>query len=142
MRARIFLEHPDDVKQAVMVLLWLFSVNPRPRPLYGRCIKHACRLLKVMAVREGSDVHWILAKEAKHRLELAGMKGHEVKNERRWANAWAQLQETHTFKNDVAQRDIATGRRSPRAEPRVKAIAVRARKKRVQGEATFKMPKL
>ena len=143
MRTRIFIEHPEDVQQAVMVILWLFSVNPRPRPLYGRAIKLACRLLKVMTVREAADTHYwvIVPRDVKKRLELAGMKRHEVVNERRFANAWVQLQETNTFKEETAQRDIATGKRRTKAEPRVKAIAL-PRKKRVESEATFRMPKL
>lgn len=147
MRARVFLESPEDVQEAIALLLVYFA-QPRegkPRPMYGKAIKRACRVLKVMAERYDQSCRWNLPAEYRVRLKLAGLDPKNplrVVNQRRWDNAWAQLLETNTFRDDRAQRDIATGRRSPRAEPRVKAIAVRAKVKRVESEATFRMPKL
>lgn len=147
MRARVFMESPEDVQECIRLILVYFQLvrAGSPRPVYGKAIKRACRLLKIMAQPYDRGLKWMLPGEYKARMKLAGLDPRDplrVVCQRRWDNAWRQLVETGTFRDDVARRDIATGRRSPRAEPRVKAIAVRAKKKPGGSEATFQLPKL
>ena len=148
MRANVFLETPGDVQECIRLLLTYFDL-PRdgeaPRPVYGKAIKRACRVLKIMALPNGRTPLWKLPGEWRERLKLAGLDPDNpirVVCHRRWDNAWRQLVETETFKDDVARADIATGKRSPKAEPMVKAIAEKAKKRSVDGEATFKLPRL
>jgi hypothetical protein len=147
MRARVFIESPEDVQECIRLILLYFGLVHRgaPRPIYGRAIKRACRVLKVMALPHDTGLKWMLPGEYKERMKLAGLDPGDplrVVNQRRWDNAWRQLVETGTFRDDRARADIATGRRSARAEARVNAIAVRPKRGRVAGEATFKLPKL
>ena len=132
MRARVFVEHPEDVQEAVVYCCWLFECGPSIR---GRCmaIDSACvPALKGDGATVSGGWHQLgAASEWREQVEAAGLDPDDplrVVNQVRWDNAWAQLIETGTFRDDVAARDHATGKRSPRAEARVKAIAVRAKK--------------
>jgi hypothetical protein len=135
MRARVFLDSPLDVQRCVWLLLWMFSQS-EDGVVYGRAIKRACRLLKTMHEFRDNRSHWILDKEWRARLKLAGLDPNDpfrIVNQRRWDNAWEQLITTGTFRDDRARQDIATGKKSPRAAARVKAIALAPKK----AEQTF-----
>lgn len=133
MRARVFLEEPGDVQECIRLLLLYLQLthDGRPRAVYSRAIKRACRLLKIMIQWHDGRPSWVLSKEWRDRLRLAGLDPDNpmrVVCQRRWDNAWEQLITTGTFRDDRARRDIATGKKSPRAEARVKAIALAPKK--------------
>lgn len=146
MRARTYIEDPYDVCKALSLLLYYVQVQEidRPTPMYGKALRRACRILKIMSELRDGQRHWILPKEYRARLKLAGLDPKNPKrivSQRRWDNAWQQLLKTETFKDDIAQRDIATGRKSARAQPHLKAVALRPKRER-RVETVFKMPKL
>lgn len=143
-RARVYDEQPVDVQEVLRLILWYLEHTEKPRPLYPASIKRACRLLKVMGEARSQPRTWVLSKEWKERLRLAGLDPRDplrVVSQRRWNNAWAQLVETGTFRDDRAQRDIATGKKSPKAEPIIRAKVFRPKREQ-RTETVFKMPKL
>jgi hypothetical protein len=120
----IFIELPEDILEAVRILLVYFTL-PRvgnPRPLYPKVVKRAARLLGVCTdweVPKNVPNKWRLPKEEqwRSRLVLAGLDPDslEIVDQKRWNLAWEQLKENR-FSVTEQQKDIALDRKAPPAQ--------------------------
>lgn len=130
-----YIESPADVQRALQILLWLFEQEDKPRPVYGRAIKRACRLLAI-SYDPKSD-RWVRWGYWQRRMRAAGLDERDpfvVIDEERWNAAWEQLVETETFTEEHVQRVVASGRPPPKAEERYRAVNTENRKKKVRTE--------
>ena len=131
------MESPEDVQRALAIVLSLFDEQGRARPLYGKAIKRACRLLNISYSR---DDHWRRWDYWPRRMKLAGLDPDDpmrVVDANRWNLAWQQLVETGTFREAGQQSALNRGLIAPTAETRVVAIAAKKRKPRVTHTAQF-----
>jgi hypothetical protein len=136
----IYVEHPDDLLEAVRILLIYFQL-PRmtksPRPLYGKTIKKACRILGVnndWRVPTGDPNRWaeLDMDHVKKRLRLAGIDPTDAVmnavNPDRFNLTWEQLLKTRKFNEAEQQKAIARGKRAPPPEA-ILSVFVTSKKK-------------
>jgi hypothetical protein len=139
-----FTHCPENTKEAVRLLL-VYMRLPHDGPtyaIYREALKDAQRLLGIYGdpeAKDGSRQEWLLPCNWATRLKLAGLNpddSREVTNRDNWDLAWQQLRETATFRIDVQQRAIATGKKAPRAEGEVKSFILPLKEK--SSEMTIK----
>jgi hypothetical protein len=121
----IFTELPEDILEAVRILLVYFTLprSGNPRPLYPKVVKRAARLLGVCTdweVPKDAPNRWRLPKKEQWRSRwvLAGLDPDtlQIVNRSRWDLAWEQLKENR-FSAEAQQKAISIGREAPPAEP-------------------------
>jgi hypothetical protein len=161
--ASIYIELPEDVLEAVRILLIYFRLprpHPKsygsltkdgPRPLYGKAIKKACRILGVnndWRIPDDDPNRWdqLNITLVKKRLLLAGIDPDDAVmnpvDQERFNLAWEQLLKTGTFSTVEQQKALACGRQAPPAEAVLSVFAHPKKKKDAEANQNAKTQSL
>jgi hypothetical protein len=135
MRTRMFTDNPRSTIEAVRMIQSYFSDGTRDKVvIHYKAIKRASRLLKLMTkTDEHGNLSWVRSSEWRSRLVLAGLDPDtlEIVDQERWDLAWEQMSRTRTFRDDIQRKNLALGKKAPKAEPflRAKVLEPRFQKK-------------
>jgi hypothetical protein len=160
----IYIELPEDVLEAVRILLIYFRL-PRhypkksyrslakdgPRPLYGKAIKKACRILGVnndCRIPAEDPNRWdeLNMELVKKRLLMAGIDPDDAVmnpvDQERFNLAWEQLLKTGTFSAVEQQKALSYGHQAPPADAILSAFVYPKKKKTAETNENAKTQSL